>query len=273
MVEARYITDPACSASWGTEPQLRKLMVEFGAEVSFTYVMGGLAREYQPGYDWLVQEWLAVSDATGMPTDPLLWHEGPLRSTYPACMAVKAAAEQGDPGPYLRRLREGILCLRRKLDTVEPLVEQARAVGLETERFRIDLDSNATVEAFGADLEEARTIPDEARGRAKPANGGERVPFPTVAFTGEDGRRHWVIGDEPYEAYSEAALAAGASPVEEPPPAPLEALRRLGRMAAVEVEAVCDLPAPRAHAELWRLVEDHRAKPVRAVTGWLFEPA
>ena len=30
-----------------------------------------------------------------MPVDPRLWAEGPIRSTYPACMAVKAAAEQG----------------------------------------------------------------------------------------------------------------------------------------------------------------------------------
>lgn len=31
-----------------------------------------------------------------MPIDPLLWEESPIGSTYPACMAVKAAAEQGE---------------------------------------------------------------------------------------------------------------------------------------------------------------------------------
>ena len=68
-----------------------------------------------------------------MPVDPRLWTEGPIRSTYPACMAVKAAAEQGPEaaGRYLRALREGLLCFRRKLDAKEALVEEARGAGLD----------------------------------------------------------------------------------------------------------------------------------------------
>ena len=45
-VGARYYTDPACPRSWSAEPAVRKLMVEFGDNVSWTYVMGGLARDY-----------------------------------------------------------------------------------------------------------------------------------------------------------------------------------------------------------------------------------
>ena len=51
------------------------------------------------------------------------------------------------------------------------------------------------------------------------------------------------------------------------------ALRRFGRMAEPEVEAVCDLAGPRARAELWRLASEWRAKPTRVLTGWLWEPA
>src|SRR5215211_1031978 len=47
---ATYYTDPACSWSWGSEPKLRRLMWEFGDEVRFTWVMGGLARSYGTGY-------------------------------------------------------------------------------------------------------------------------------------------------------------------------------------------------------------------------------
>ena len=53
----------------------------------------------------------------------------------------------------------------------------------------------------------------------------------------------------------------------------LAALGAFGRMAGVEVEAVCDLPGPRAHAELWRLAAEWRVKPVRVLTGMLWEPA
>jgi putative protein-disulfide isomerase len=289
-VRLRYFTDPACSASWATEPTLRRLMVEFGADLSITYVMGGLARDYTAGYEdseagiggklgvfgGLLVHWLDVAESSGMPIDPRLWMEGPITTTYPACMGVKAASEQGGEAAerYLRGVREGLLCFRRKLDTTEPLVEEARRAGLDVARFRIDLGSNAIVEAFGADLDQTRAVPDEARaaGKAKEGQGGERVPFPTGAFVGEDGESHRVFGREPYETWRDAAIAAGAQPSGETPGV-IDVLRRFGRMATVEVEAVCDLPGPRAAAELWRLAAEWKVKPVRVLTGELWELA
>jgi protein-disulfide isomerase-like protein with CxxC motif len=49
-VEVRYYTDPASAWSWATEPKLRRLMWEFGDGLRFTWVMGGLARQYGPDY-------------------------------------------------------------------------------------------------------------------------------------------------------------------------------------------------------------------------------
>ena len=273
----RYYTDPACSVSWGCEPMLRRLMVEFGDDLRITYVMGGLAREYSGDLGWLVEEWLEQSDRFAMPFDPRLWIEGPIASTYPACMAVKAAAQQSADGgeAYLRSVREGLMCFRRKLDTAEALVEEARRVGLDSARFRIDLESHATVVAFGADLEATRSVPDEARerGGVKQLDGSERLVFPTLCAEGEGGERRWVFAAEPYEAWRDAIAAVGGQEVSGDRPGVLEALQRFGRMAATEVEAVCDLPGPRAHAELWALAQEWRVKPVRVLGGWLFEPA
>lgn len=274
-VRARYYTDPACSVSWANEPVLRKLMVDFGADVDFTYVMGGLRREYTGDLSQYVRYWLSASGRSGMPVDPLLWFESPIASSYPACMAVKAATEQGGDGGYgyLRALREGLLCFRRKLDTTEALVEEARGAGLDAERFRIDLGSHAIVEAFGADLDLTRSPPAEARerGGSKQVEAGERLSFPSGCFTGEDGGEHWVFGLQPYDAWREAAFAAGATPTTDEPPGVLDALSRFGRMAAVEVAAVCELPGPRAEAELWRLAADWKLRPVPVLAGWLFQ--
>jgi hypothetical protein len=259
-------------------------MVEFGDSLSWTYVMGGLSRDFtglpdkgQKAYRWLLKHWLDVSDEGGMPVDSRLWSEGPISSSYPACMAVKAAAMQaGDGGyAYLRALREGLMCFRRKLDNTEALVEEARTAGLDVQRFRVDLGSHATVEAFGADLELARDIPDDARerGGVSKVDGPERLTFPTLAFHGEHGSVHRVYGFRPYEEYQDAALAAGAEPVGGEPPGVLEAVQRFGRMATREVEAVCNLPGPRAHAELWQLATDWKLKPVKVLTGHLWEMA
>lgn len=258
-VRVRVYTDPACAWSWGAEPALRKLMVEFGDELDFTYVMGGMAREAEPE----VEIWLEVMSETGMPMDPLMWSEGPIASTYPLCMAVKAAQEQASDGGYryLRALREALVCFRRKLDTTEALVEQARAAGLDVERFRIDLGSHAIVEAFGADLEAARSIPNPER--------DDRVPFPTFGFGGDS----WLFGHTPYDESRAAAIAAGAAPLDADPPTVEGALARFGRMATPELVAVCDLPEVGVESELWRLAGDWRAKPLRVLSGRLWEPA
>ncbi|MEA2351732.1 MAG: putative protein-disulfide isomerase [Thermoleophilaceae bacterium] len=240
-------------------------MWEFGESLSFTWVMGGLARDYTSKkgvYSWLLEHWLEVAAESRMPFDPLLWKEGPIASTYPSCMAVKAAQEQADDGGYryLRELREGLMCFRRKLDTTEALVEAARGVGLGVERFRIDLGSNAIVEAFGADLEDTRRE-------------GERLPLPSVEFRSGDDGVHGVYGTASYDELRAAAIAAGAEPVTDERPDVKQALTRFGRMATLEVEEVCGLPEPRAQAELWRLAAEWEVKPLRVLTGWLWELA
>jgi hypothetical protein len=252
-------------------------MVEFGDDVSWTYVMGGLARDYTRspgGPEALLAHWLDVADRGGMPIDPRLWREGAIASSYPACMAVKAAAEQADDagGRYLRLVREGLMCFRRKLDTTEALVEEARRARLDVERFRVDAASNAILEAFGTDLEEVRDPPP---GAAVTSSGGgrERISFPSVLFVGSDGSRHGAWEFRSYEELRSAAEAAGAAVTGEPPPSVLDALRRFGTMATAEVAAVCELPGPRAPAELWRLASEWKVRPVRVVTGELWQLA
>lgn len=244
LVTVTVFTDPACPDSWGAEPALRRLEVEFGEQVRFTYVMAGLAREIADPVGEL-RRWLDVAAATGMPCDPRLWLDAPLRSTYPACIAVKAAAEQGLDGPYLRRLREGIACERLRADHPEALLAAARDVpGLQAERFAVDLGSNAIVEAFGADLERAR----EAGARP-----GTFAVDGAPAAAGE---------------LRSAVLAAGATPG--PLPGVEDALRRWPNAATPEVAAVCDLPGPRAPGELWRLASEWRARHRSFVCGELW---
>jgi hypothetical protein len=52
-----------------------------------------------------------------------------------------------------------------------------------------------------------------------------------------------------------------------------DALRRFGSMATAEVALVCDLPGPRAPAELWRLALQWRVRAERRGTGELWSLA
>ncbi|MGI8750249.1 MAG: DsbA family protein [Thermoleophilaceae bacterium] len=281
-VRVRVFTDPLCVWSWGSEPGIRSLMCEFGDDVLFTFSMAGLARELSPD-GALVHSWLDAAAESGMPADPRVLRGSPPRSSYPMSMAAKAAGDQGPAAAYryLRALREGSVALRRKLDTTEALVEEARGAGLDAERFRVDLDSHGTVEAFGADMEAAAVLAASgdpaASGGHSVAEGGRGLPLPTFVIDGADhgGAERPVVlsGLQSPAALREAVLGAGAAPAVGSRPEPIAALRRFGRMAPVEVAAVCDLPLPKAEADLAALALEWRIRPVAVGGGRLWELA
>ena len=261
VIPVTLFTDPFCPWSWAAEPHLRRLEVEFGGGLAFTFVIVGLRRRIEPREgSALALETVDAAAASGMPADPRVFLRDPPSSTHPAGLAIHAVAEQGDPGPYLRRLREAIFLEGRRMDTAPALLDAARETvpahpGLDLDRLRVDFGSNAIVERFGADLE---------RGRG--------VTTPAYAF-GDGGR---VEGFGPYERVRAAAVAAGAEPVADGFPGVEEALRRFGPLATPEVAAACGYPpppAPRAPAELWRLALEWRVRPRRAGGGELWEPA
>jgi putative protein-disulfide isomerase len=279
-VRVRCITDPACVWSWAVEPAVRALMVEFGANLEWTFVMGGLCRDFDAARRAeLVQVWPEAAAESGMPTDPRIWHSSPPASSYPACLAVKAAQVQGKDAGYemLRALREGLTCARAKLDETEALVTVAQATGLDADRFRADLASAAVAEAFEADLEIARNVPDVVRAqgsvRCSPSVGAERVPFPTFRFEGEDGELAWSCGWRTLEHIRSAALAAGAEPLGAPSPTPAEAFERFPRMAAREISLICSLSEPETDRALAELYADGRIRPLPVLGGRLWEVA
>jgi predicted DsbA family dithiol-disulfide isomerase len=249
-VHVTYYTDPASPACWAVEPVLRRLLARFGDRVAISYVMGGLARAIADPLS-MMRDVLGAAAESAMPVDPRLWLEHPPRSTYPSCLGVKAAAEQGLEVAFLRRAREGFMCERRTLCQSPVLVDLARTVpGLDVARFAIDLESDAIVERFSADL-------DRTRAHAR------ELPFAEVDGAG---------GLHAVGELEAAVLLAGAAPGG-PPPGVEDALRRFGRMAVPEVAAVCELPGPQAAAELWRLAGEWRVRPQPVLTGELWEAA
>jgi hypothetical protein len=214
-----------------------------------------------------------------MPCDRRIWTQNPLDSTYPACRAVKAAAEQGPDAEYryLRTLREGIMCELRKLDDADSLIAAAQRARIDTQRFEVDLRSNATTEAFDGDLEEVRSPPQEARDADaihRSSKGKERISFPSALFIG-DGSRQGAWGSDSVDIAKmrDAALGVGAKRVNEGALEPLDAIDRFGRCATRELEVLAEKPLSALEAELWALAREGKLEPLRALTGTLWEPA
>jgi putative protein-disulfide isomerase len=244
-VTATYFTDPFCPWSWAAEPALRRLEWEFGDEVRFTYVIGGMAAALQDRGAFAA-EWLEAGAWSGMPVDPRALLTDPPAATHPAGLAVKAVAEQADPGPFLRRLREAIFTERRRVDRGDSLMDVARETSpaLDLATLEVAFGSHGPVEALGADFE-------RAAGRPRPSL--------EIGGTVLDARA-------PYADWRAAVLAAGASSDGRGPLAVEEALARFGPCATAEIASLCDLPGPRAPAELWRLALEWRVRP-QAVLG------
>jgi putative protein-disulfide isomerase len=252
-VAATVFTDPYCPWSWAAEPQLRRLQVEFGDRLEFTFVIVGLQRQiHARDAAALALETMDAAAESGMPADPRVFMRNPPSSTHPAGLAISAVADQADPARFIRRLREAIMLEGRRMDNAPALLDAARETGgLDLGRLEVDFGSAAILERFAADLE---------RGRG--------VKTPAIAFG--DTR---IEGFGQYERLRQGAIAALGEPAADGFPGVEEALRRFGPMTTIEVATVCDLPGPRAPAELWKLALEWRVKPRRVPGGELWEAA
>jgi len=172
-VEIVYYTDPLCCWSWALEPQWRLLQFAYAGKLAWRYRMGGMIEAwgsygdpvnavYRPGQ--MGPLWMQAQHISGMPIDTRIWMEDRPSSSWPACIAVKAAELQSPRAAdlYLRRLREAVMLERRNIARREVLIELAeecadRHPGLfDAGRLEADLGETAAREAFRDDVKEAR---------------------------------------------------------------------------------------------------------------------
>lgn len=260
LLEVVEYTDPGCSWAWGTEPKLRLLRWMYGDRLSWRRVMGGLVPDVTlktPSFDPLrgvarqIEYWRNVTRQTGMPYPARLQYT--MRSTEPACIAVKAAELQGEDvaARVLRRLREATYVYGTPPDTAERAESCVRSVAsLDVDRLEKDMASEAVADAFRADWEETRNpnefvmnldeSPAVGGGRAKNADGRWRYVFPTVIIGDVT-----VAGWKPWERYVEAL--GGLEPVRSRPTSE-EALAEWGTLAPKELEFICGTSTPPAGA-------------------------
>ncbi len=269
VLTAEYFTDPLCSWSWSNEPHYRKLKEEFGEQIDLHHRMGGLMEKwsegfYDPLYDLkggdakaLAEHQEEVSLINRMPIDVGFWFEHPPRSTHPASVAVKAAWFQGREieDIYLRRVREGFLTERRRLDEKEELIRLAEEVpGMDIERFKRDIDSREAVEAFRSDFEAARNPVPEAQDK-KVTEGRLRYSFPTLILENSAGEYRVLDGDNTYEEYLKAIRELAPDIRRFSPPDIETFVYKYRSVATKEVSVVCEVPWDDAEVELERMVD------------------
>lgn len=166
-----YYTDPLCCWSWGMEPQMRKLRYLLRDRLHIEYIMGGLVRNWDQFNDQMNDInrpsqmgplWMEAQRTTGQPMAESLWIKDPVDTTYPACMAVKAAGLQSSTAAeaMLRELRETVMLQKRNIGKTEVILEVA--LSLEKKKilnfadFKKDWMSQKTADLFRIDLEQIK---------------------------------------------------------------------------------------------------------------------
>ncbi|MFQ5838941.1 MAG: methyltransferase domain-containing protein [Thermoplasmata archaeon] len=160
-----HFADPWCWWSWGLEPVLRRLKEVYGDRLEIVYRMGGVfedidawRKEYGVDEESTV-DWVRDSAAMAkMSLDPEYLRRTGVRSTYPACLAFKAAERQ-DPHKaerYFRRLMEAFQVHARAL-AEEELANLAEEVGINGKRLLRDMASSEVEEAFEDDRKEMKS--------------------------------------------------------------------------------------------------------------------
>jgi putative protein-disulfide isomerase len=205
-----YYTDPLCCWSWALEPHWKRFVAVSGDSISYSYCMGGMIPDWQNFNDPLnavsrpIQMgpvWMEAKHLTGTGIDESIWVKDPPSSSYPACIAVKAAGLQSKVAEdvYLKRIRTAVMLECRNISCAEVLSDLARQTSLEFPavfdfgRFVADIKSEASRQAFRDDLAKTRY---HQIGR-----------FPSITMTAPGGKSLIITGYRPYEVLVEALRA------------------------------------------------------------------
>lgn len=199
-VKIVYYTDPICSSCWGIEPQLRKLKLEYGAYIDIDYRMGGLLPDWSYNSGGIskpsdvAHHWDEASLHYEMPIDGNVWIEDPLESSYPSCIAVKAAQIQSKEKAitFMRMLREKLYLEKKNIAKWENIAESAQLADLDINKLKTDYDGKAKT-LFHEDLTYARALGVKG--------------FPTLFFSDGNNNQLTVYGSKPYASYENALLA------------------------------------------------------------------
>lgn len=139
--------------------------------------------------------WMHAAEITNTKMKYSVWHEDPPQSSYPPCIAVKAAGLQSSAAEYelLYQLRKALMEEGKNISKPEVILDVARHLTADQysfKQFEKDWISGAGKEPFRQDLQ-----------NAKYHNIGR---YPSLTFTGSRSVGVMIVGYRPYESLQQA---------------------------------------------------------------------
>jgi len=160
-----YIHDPMCSWCWGFRPVYSQLQASLPDTIQSRNLLGGLAEDTdvpmsEDMKNYLQQTWRNIQQRIpGTRFNFDFWSAcTPVRSTYPACRAVIAARQQGEPfeAVMINAIQAAYYLQARNPSENSVLIALAMEAGLNEEVFRHDLLAQRTHEKLLAEISSCR---------------------------------------------------------------------------------------------------------------------
>ncbi len=162
MTTLFYFHDPMCSWCWGYRPTWQALKSSLPASINVEYMLGGLA----PDTDKLMPSemaaaiesyWHRIEVELGTQFNYDFWTQcKPRRSTYPACRAVIAAKQQNKEQEMIQAVQEAYYLRAMNPSNVDTLIRIASEQELDTDQFKLDIQSSHTEQSLIQQVQLAR---------------------------------------------------------------------------------------------------------------------
>lgn len=160
-IEVYAFINPLCSQSWGMEPILKRLQLEYGKHISIKHILSGnftsasafqQLRSYQP-----LSRVSSETSAACCEQNVSYHYESIPRN---ASLAIKAAELQGKKRGirFLRKLQQYHFIKNKDLSNMDVLVECAEAVQLDVDEFLSDISSHMAEKALQCDIKVAEEM-------------------------------------------------------------------------------------------------------------------
>lgn len=160
-----YVYDPMCSWCWGFRPVWDALQAALPVDVTVAWVAGGLAPDSDQPMPMEMRQaiqghWQEIQRQLGTPFNFDFWRlNASRRSTYMSCRAAIAAARQDAQTRMIDAIQRAYYLRALNPSETSVLVQLAEELGLDTERFAQDLESEETQQEFARQMTLARALP------------------------------------------------------------------------------------------------------------------
>ena len=160
-----YVHDPMCSWCWAYRPTLELLRQQLLAGVHWQNLLGGLAPDTDepmsgPTRQMVQAHWRRIQSELGTEFNFDFWSQcQPSRSTYIACRAVLAAAEQGQEEAMILSIQKAYYLRAKNPSNADVLVKLAGELAMDTGQFASALHSAETETELQNQIKQSRAWP------------------------------------------------------------------------------------------------------------------